>query len=119
MDYVSPAEGHKEGPVFLKFHPIRKPLCGVLLLAAPFCWIGCSKPGATPITQAKLNPIEIGAASAEPRDIARFLRATGTLIARESADITARVGERVVDIPIAVGQRVERGAVLVVLDKTN
>jgi RND family efflux transporter MFP subunit len=105
--------------MFLRFRTATRPLWGVFLLLAPLGWMGCSKPGAVPKAQTKLNPIEIGVASAEPRDVARFLRATGTLISRESADITARVGERVVDIPIAVGQRVEKGAVLVNLDKTN
>jgi multidrug efflux pump subunit AcrA (membrane-fusion protein) len=86
---------------------------GALLLSS------CAKPAATTTGAAKLKAIEIGVASAESRDVARSIRANGTLVSLDSADITPQVSERIVSIPVKVGQHVEKGEVLLQLETAN
>jgi RND family efflux transporter MFP subunit len=57
--------------------------------------------------------------AAESRDVARTLRATGSLVAQDSADLAPLVSERVVAIPVAVGQHVNKGDILLQLNRTN
>jgi len=85
-----------------------------VLLAAPLAVIGCSSGDAkgkdqpnTPAT------VEVAAAAATEQPIARFIRATGTLMAEEQADVAAEIAGRVVSAPVERGTPVTQGAELV------
>jgi len=63
--------------------------------------------------------VAIAATPAVERPIARFVRATGTLIAEEQADVAAETSGRVVATPIERGSRVGQGAELIRLSSTE
>jgi len=57
--------------------------------------------------------ISVAAAAAVEQPIARFIRATGTLMAEEQADVAAETAGRVVSAPIERGTAVTEGAELI------
>ena len=63
--------------------------------------------------------IAIAAAAAVEQPITRFIRATGTLLAEEQADVAAEVAGRVTATPIERGTAVAAGAVLIRLSSTE
>ena len=90
-------------------------LAGALLAGA--CGSAESKAkNADPIAPARVS---IEQAAAAERPIARFIRATGTLMAEVQADVAAETAGRVVATPIERGTAVEQGAALVRLSPTE
>jgi membrane fusion protein, multidrug efflux system len=64
-------------------------------------------------------PVSVSPATAVEQPIARFIRATGTLMAEEQADVAAETAGRVVSAPIERGTPVSQGAELVRLSATE
>jgi RND family efflux transporter MFP subunit len=64
-------------------------------------------------------PIAVSAVAATEQPIARFVRATGTLMAEEQADVAAETAGRVVSAPIERGTPVSQGAELIRLSATE
>src|SRR5205814_6870110 len=58
-------------------------------------------------------PITVNAAAAVEQPIARFVRATGSLMAEEQADVAAEVAGRVIAAPVERGTSVAAGAILI------
>ncbi len=58
-------------------------------------------------------PIAAAPVAAVERPIARFIRATGTLMAEEQADVAAETAGRVVSAPVERGTPVSQGAELI------
>ncbi len=91
----------------------RGPL--VALLAGSLAWSACSAAdGKT--TDKKPDapaPIAINAAAAVEEPIARYVRASGTLVAEDQAEVAAEVAGRVVAAPIERGTTVAAGAILI------
>ena len=94
--------------------------CAILVaLGSLTVFTSCKKEIPVGAASKTIAPIEVTVASAEGRDVPRSLRATGNFAADESADIAPQVAEKVIAVPVAVGQFVEKGAVLVQLDRGN
>lgn len=95
-------------------------LLAVLLLAAPLALGACSagdakgkdQPGAP-------TAVAVSPAAAVEQPIARFIRATGTLMAEEQADVAAETAGRVISAPIERGMQVAVGAELVRVSSTE
>lgn len=81
-----------------------------LLACLPAMLASCSKPKAPPPRAG--GPVEVTVHTLEPRDFADQVVAMGTLVADESADISANVTERLESIHFEDGQRVEAGDLL-------
>ena len=96
-----------------------RPLLASMLAAAvasAACSSGVAKgkdqPSAPP-------PLAVSAVAAAELPIARFIRATGTLMAEEQADVAAETAGRVVAAPIERGKPVTQGAELVRISSTE
>lgn len=95
-------------------------LLATLLIAAPFALSACStgdakgKDPAGPPAAVASTPV-----AAVERPIARFIRATGTLMAEEKADVAAETAGRVVSAPVERGRGVSLGSELVRLSPTE
>lgn len=74
---------------------------------------GCSSPSAKEPATAPPAPIGVTTAAVESRQIDRFIRVTGSLLADEQAEVSAESGGRVVATPVERGTRVAAGTVLV------
>ena len=76
---------------------------------------GCSTGNAkaTDAPTAAAGVVTITSAAAVEQPIARFIRATGTLMAQDQADVAAETAGRVVSTPIERGSRVADGAEMV------
>ena len=89
------------------------------LLAAVFagaCSSGDAKGKDQPAPPAA---VAVAPAAAVEQPIARFIRATGTLMAEEQADVAAETGGRVVSAPVERGTPVAPGAELVRISSTE
>lgn len=91
-----------------------------LALAGALAGAGCSSGDA----KAKESPsvpaqIAVSPVAAVEQPIARFIRATGTLMAEEQADVAAETAGRVVSAPVERGTKVSAGAELVRLSATE
>jgi membrane fusion protein, multidrug efflux system len=86
-----------------------------LFAAGSLAAAGCSTSDAKAKEQppASAPQVAVQAAAAVEQPIARFIRATGTLMAEEQADVAAETAGRVVSTPIERGSRVGEGAELV------
>jgi RND family efflux transporter MFP subunit len=85
-----------------------------LLLAAPIAFGACSSGDAKGKDQpAAPAVVSVAPSAAVERPMARFIRATGTLMAEEQADVAAETAGRVVSAPIERGTPVTAGAELV------
>ena len=75
----------------------------------------CSAGDAKTKDQAATPPptITVAAAAATKQPIARFVRATGSLMAEEQADVAAEIAGRVIEAPIERGTPVAQGAELI------
>jgi membrane fusion protein, multidrug efflux system len=92
---------------------VRNVLAGVLA-AAPLAFSACSSGDAKAKERPATPPtVAIAATAAVEQPIARFIRATGTLMAEEQADVAAETAGRVVSSPVERGQPVTAGAELV------
>jgi RND family efflux transporter MFP subunit len=82
------------------------------LLAGTVAAAGCGADG-----KGKEGPaptlVAVSAVAATIQPVARFIRATGTLMAEEQSDVAAETGGRVVATPVERGTPVEKGAVLI------
>jgi membrane fusion protein (multidrug efflux system) len=99
---------------------IVKSLLAGVLIAAPLASIACSSGDA----KAKERPaapaaVAVAAGPAVEQPIARFIRATGTLMAEEQADVAAETAGRVVSAPVERGTPVSAGAELVRLSSVE
>ena len=91
----------------------------MLILAAAFasaCSAGSAKTKEQPSAPA---PIAAAAVAAVEQPIARFIRATGTLMAEEQADVAAETAGRVVSAPVERGTPVSDGAELIRLSSAE
>ncbi len=84
-----------------------------LMLAAPLVLSACSSGDARSKEPPPPAPIAIAAVEATEQPIVRFIRATGTLMAEEQADVAAETAGRVVSTPVERGSRVAQGAELI------
>jgi len=100
---------------------IVNPVSAMLLVAASLTLAACSAGSAKAKEQAASAPapISVAPAAAVEQPIARFIRATGTLMAEEQADVAAETPGRVVSSPIERGTPVAQGAELVRLSPTE
>jgi len=95
-------------------------LLAALLAAAPLASVACSSGDAKGKDQpAAAVAISVSAVAAVERPIARFIRATGTLMAEEQADVAAETAGRVVSAPVERGMPVSQGAELVRVSSTE
>ncbi len=91
-----------------------------LLLAAPIAFGACSSGDA----KGKDRPaapaaVLVAPSAAVEQPMARFIRATGTLMAEEQADVAAETAGRVISAPIERGTLVRAGAELVRLSSAE
>src|SRR5882757_4435906 len=92
----------------------------VITVAILSTFASCANKETPSRTAAKaLAPVEIAVAPAAARQLARSLRATGSFAPDDLADIAPQIAEKIIAIPVVVGQFVEKGAVLVQLDRAN
>ena len=91
------------------------PVVAALLLTAPLAAGGCSSADGKTKDQAAAAAaaIAVSPATAVEQPIARFIRATGTLMAEEQADVAAETAGRVVSAPVERGTPVSDGAELI------
>ncbi|HEY2151283.1 MAG TPA: hypothetical protein VGH34_10760, partial [Vicinamibacterales bacterium] len=90
------------------------------LLAVTFAADGCSSGDAKGTDPATTAPVVSAApVAAIEQPIARFTRATGTLMAEDQADVAAETAGRVVSAPIERGQQIVLGAELVRISPTE
>jgi len=89
-------------------------------LAAGAISAGCSAGDAKAKERSAVAPtVQVSPAAAGEQPIARFIRATGSLMAEEQADVAAETAGRVVSAPIERGTPVAQGAELVRLSPTE
>jgi RND family efflux transporter MFP subunit len=90
------------------------------LLAAAVLASGCTS-GDAKAKERTAGPVvvPVSAASASQRPIARYIRATGSLMAEEQADVAAETAGRVMSAPIERGTPVTQGAELIRLSSTE
>src|SRR5262245_13601420 len=88
-------------------------------VAAAAAGAACSAGDAKAKEQAAAPPREVAAVAATEQPIARFIRATGSLMAEEQADVAAEIAGRVVSAPVERGTPVAQGAELVRLSPTE
>jgi membrane fusion protein (multidrug efflux system) len=93
---------------------IVQSLLAALLVVAPLASGACSSGDAKGKEQpAAPAAVAVAPAAAIEQPIARFIRATGTLMAEEQADVAAETAGRVVSAPVERGTPVSPGAELV------
>jgi len=91
-----------------------------LLLTAPLAAGACSSGDAKGKDQPTAPPtVAVAAAAAVEQPIARFIRATGTLMAEEQADVAAETAGRVISAPVERGTQVSAGAELARVSSTE
>src|SRR5207244_3257012 len=92
-----------------------------LLLAAAALVSACSAGDAKTkdAAAAERPPVSVSPVEAVEQPIARFIRATGTLMAEEQAEVAAETPGRVVAAPIERGTPVAQGAELVQISSTE
>jgi membrane fusion protein (multidrug efflux system) len=90
------------------------------VVAASVAAIGCSSGDAKGKDQPNAPAVvQVAAVAATEQPIARFIRATGTLMAEEQADVAAETAGRVVSAPVERGTPVTQGAELVRISPTE
>ncbi|HEV3140373.1 MAG TPA: efflux RND transporter periplasmic adaptor subunit [Vicinamibacterales bacterium] len=92
---------------FSRFIPIAA------LVAAPLIAACSSGDAKTKDQPAAVRPVAVSPVAATEQPIARFIRATGTLMAEEQAEVAAETPGRIVAAPIERGTSVAQGAELV------
>lgn len=90
-----------------------------IVLSIPLLSAACSSSNGTVSAEAANEPPVIATAAVESRNIDRFLRVTGSIVADEQAEVSAEVSGRVVGTPVERGTRVSTGAVLVTISNTQ
>ena len=97
----------------------RYGFAGILIAAFSIAAAGCGGESATVKAAAKAEPPLIDAAPVESRNIDRYLRVTGSLVADEQAEVSAEAAGRVVAVSVERGTHVTQGAVLVRISGTE
>jgi len=101
----------------------RLVVSGVLTctLAGATIWSGCSTATGKSADQpaADRAPIAAAPVAAVEQPIARFIRATGSLMAEDQADVAAEIAGRVVATPVERGTAVTQGDVLIRLSPSE
>ena len=94
---------------------IVRPLVLSLLAVAPLAAAACSAANGKTKDESTATRavVSVAPAAAVEQPIARFIRATGTLMAEEQADVAAETAGRVVAAPIERGTPVTQGTALV------
>ncbi len=104
-------------------HPVNRPTLAAVLLAGacvlPAC--GSSDPKAADARTAAVPAaaVAVSPVAAVEQPITRFIRATGSLMAEEQADVAAEIAGRVVATPVERGTAVTEGAVLIRVSPTE
>ena len=99
---------------------MMRPLVVALLALAPLAAGGCSAAnGKTTDESPAAAAVSVAPAAAVEQPIARFIRATGTLMAEEQADVAAETAGRVVAAPVERGTPVTEGTALVTVSSTE
>ena len=108
-------------PAFSKSRLTLSAVLAAAALAAGMFGSACSAAdGKTKDREAApATPIAVAPAAAVERPIARFVRATGSLMAEEQAEVAAETAGRVVATPIERGTSVTQGAELIRLSATE
>jgi multidrug efflux pump subunit AcrA (membrane-fusion protein) len=73
--------------------------------------------GASPGSDA--NPIVVSGSAAESRQVPLFADATGSFVAEESSDVAPLASGRVIQTPVDIGDRVEKGEIVARLDDSD
>lgn len=94
-----------------------KTLYGFIIGAAVGClWFtGCAQPQAKTVAQEQ-TVLNVQAARAQERNIARSIFVTGSLLPDETVTITSEVAGRVAKVHVDFGQNVRKGQLLIELD---
>jgi RND family efflux transporter MFP subunit len=92
--------------------PRLKAASTVVLLAAVLA-AGCGRGETANAEEAEAAPLAIETATAVEQPIARFIRASGTLMAQDDAEVAAEIAGRVVSTPVERGTPVRMGAELI------
>jgi membrane fusion protein, multidrug efflux system len=105
----------------MMFRAVVKSLAWSLLASAVVAAAACSAAdGKTKDqTAAATAAVSVAPAAAVEQPITRFIRATGTLMAEEQADVAAETAGRVIAAPVERGTPVSQGAELVRLSSTE
>jgi membrane fusion protein (multidrug efflux system) len=89
------------------------------LAGSTTAWTACSTADGKTRDHAFSAPVSVAAVPAAEQRIARFIRATGSLMAEERADVAAETRARVVGTPVERGTAVSEGSELVRLSATE
>lgn len=94
---------------------------GALVALGPLGFAACSTGNAKATETPAAVAVDVASTAAVEQPIARFVRATGTLMAEDQADVAAETAGRVVATPIERGSRIAEGGELarVVATETN
>lgn len=96
--------------------PVNPSYLAALLLAGACVWPACGsadgKAADAPAAAAQAA-VSVAAVTASAQPITRFIRATGSLMAEDQADVAAEIAGRIVATPVERGTAVVDGAVLV------
>ena len=87
----------------------------ILLMVLVVAMSGCGKKA--PAAEEYLPPVET--ATAAVSDLSHFLNTTGEVIASEEAAIAPKISGRVSSVNVAVGDRVSKGQVLLLLESSE
>src|SRR3954451_18851986 len=101
-------------PVTLQF--------AAVLLAGTLAWPACSSAdgkSADSETSAAKPSVSAAPVAAVEQPITRFIRATGSLMAEDHADVAAEIAGRIVATPVERGTPVDEGAILVRVSPTE
>jgi RND family efflux transporter MFP subunit len=102
-----------------RVRPVSLSLAGALLAASSLLATACSSGDAKTKDAPPPAAIAVSAAAAVEQPTARFIRATGSLMAEEQADVAAETAGRVVAAPVERGSRVAQGTELIRLSSTE
>ena len=94
-------------------------LLTALVLTAPFASIACGSGDVKATAPATPPAVAVAPVAAVEQPLARFIRASGTLMAEEQADVAAETAGRIISTPIERGTPVSRGAELIRISPTE
>jgi len=94
-------------------------LLAALLLAAPLTSMACRASEVKAGAPVAAPAVAVAPVAAVEQPLARFIRASGTLMAEEEADVAAETGGRVIATPIERGTLVSQGADLIRISPTE
>lgn len=95
-----------------------RPVAAVVVLLT-FWMFSCSRGQDKASNTTKITPVEVTVASVKAQSVPVVLRATGNLIADETAQVALNVSGKVVALPVGTSSHVEQGTVLVEIDPSD